>query len=182
MGRTLAANTVPVLASVKYQWLLVDQDGNETEIEGATESTYEIPADAEGKTIKVRVTGIDGYNGELTSASTSPILPAAEPFVYVEAVSLNTRDASVTVGSSITLRATTEPDNATSPILFWASGNEAIATVDQNGKVTGIAEGTVTITVSSTDRLDTVATSCYVTVTPSKSSGGNSTSTHLRLP
>lgn len=43
------------------------------------------------------------------------------------------------------------PANATNKTLKWTSSNPKVATVDQNGKVTGISEGTVTITATATD-------------------------------
>ena len=43
------------------------------------------------------------------------------------------------------------PANATNETLKWTSSNPKVATVDQNGKVTGISEGTVTITATATD-------------------------------
>lgn len=49
-------------------------------------------------------------------------------------------------------------------ILLWTSSDESIATVDSEGFVTAIAEGTVTITV--TDPADAVTGSVTLTVTP----------------
>ena len=43
------------------------------------------------------------------------------------------------------------PANATNKTLKWTSSNPKVATVDQNGKVTGISEGRVTITAEATD-------------------------------
>ena len=43
------------------------------------------------------------------------------------------------------------PANATNKTLKWTSSNTKVATVDQKGKVTGISEGTVTITAEATD-------------------------------
>ena len=50
------------------------------------------------------------------------------------------------MGSSLTLKATLQPAGATRN-LTWTSSSTKVATVDQNGVVTGIKEGTVTITV-----------------------------------
>ena len=52
----------------------------------------------------------------------------------------------VTVGQTITLTGKVTPTNATNKKVKWASSDEAIATVDTAGVVTGVAEGTVTIT------------------------------------
>lgn len=47
--------------------------------------------------------------------------------------------------------ATIEPANATNKGVTWASDNTAIATVDDNGKVTAVALGTAKITVTTED-------------------------------
>lgn len=62
-----------------------------------------------------------------------------------------------------TLVATVLPDNADLKTVTWESDNEAIATVDEDGKVTAIAEGTTTITAIS-DMVETVIAECNVTV------------------
>ena len=180
-GRTLTVKTVPVNATVEYQWIMVDENGVETEIDDATQPEYFIPAEAVGQKIKVRVTGTGSYAGTLTSEPTATILREAEQFVFVDSVSVQS-DATVNVGRTVKLSAKAEPSNATSPILFWSSSNEAIATVDQNGVVKGVAEGTVTITVASTDRVANRTATCRVTVTeatsPSRpSTGGSGSST-----
>ena len=179
VGRTLSVNTVPVLATVDYQWILVDEDGTETPIDGAVGNRYVIPAEAEGKTIRVRVTGTGGYNGTVTSDPTETVLPQAEPFVFVTSVTLEPGETSVAPGGTVQIEATVKPDNATSGILYWFSGNDAIATVDQNGLVTGVAEGTVTITARSTDTINYKSAECIVTVT---ASGGPGDTTLPTLP
>ncbi len=52
----------------------------------------------------------------------------------------------VTVGSTIKLRATVSPSNASNKKVTWSSSNKSIATVDANGNVKGLKAGTVTIT------------------------------------
>lgn len=57
----------------------------------------------------------------------------------------------VSVGSSIKLKATVTPDNASNKTVVWSSSNQNIAKVDQNGNVKGLKAGTVTITVTTSD-------------------------------
>ena len=80
VGRTLTAETSGIpdkdrrdRVDFSYQWL-----GDDKDIEGATDSTYEITEKDEGKTIKVRVTFTDNAGREetLTSAATAPVKPA----------------------------------------------------------------------------------------------------------
>ena len=83
--------------------------------------------------------------------------------VAVTGVSVD-ETASVNVGETTTLTATVSPDDATNKNVTWTSSDEAIATVDANGVVTGVAAGEATITVTSVADNNKKAT-CIVTVT-----------------
>lgn len=65
---------------------------------------------------------------------------------------------SLKTGSSQALKATVTPANLT---LEWSTSNANIAKVDQNGNVTGVADGTATITAKAGE----ASASCTVTVT-----------------
>lgn len=62
------------------------------------------------------------------------------------------------VAESTTLTATILPENATNKVVIWTSSDEAVATVNAQGVVTGISEGTVTITAITTDGSNKSAT------------------------
>lgn len=83
-----------------------------------------------------------------------------EPTPVTPSVTLNHDTATVTVGSSIDLTATTVPADAT---VTWTSSAEGKATV-VNGTVTGVAEGEATITASITVEGQTYTDTCTVTV------------------
>ena len=55
----------------------------------------------------------------------------------------------LTVGQTETLTATVYPLHAADRTVTWKSANEAIATVNADGRVTAVAGGTVTITAKS---------------------------------
>lgn len=80
----------------------------------------------------------------------------------VTSVTMDKTTASINVGASVTLTATVLPDNATTKTVTWSSSDTEIATVDNNGNVTGIKEGTATVTVTTTDGKKTAV--CEVTV------------------
>jgi len=80
--------------------------------------------------------------------------------VAVTGITLSQAEATLTEGESLTLTATVAPDNATDKAVTWSSSNAAVATVDDNGKVTAVAEGTATITAKAGDKEAT----CVVTV------------------
>ena len=81
VGQTLTADISAIadadgLANVSYSYQWVANDGTaDTDITGATASTYTLAADDEGKTIKVRVSFTDdaGYGETLTSAATAAV-------------------------------------------------------------------------------------------------------------
>ena len=97
--------------------------------------------------------------------------------VPVLGVALDKTSMNLTAGSTGALTATIDPANAANKSLTWTSDNEAVATVDENGKVIAVAEGTANITVKTVDGEKTAV--CAVTVTAKtiggSSSGGSST-------
>ena len=80
----------------------------------------------------------------------------------VESVELNKESLTLTEGDSATLTATVKPATAADKSVTWTSSDEDVATVDEHGKVTAVAEGTAAITVTTTDGGKTAV--CEVTV------------------
>ena len=84
-------------------------------------------------------------------------------------VSLNKNSLSFSViGNTEGLIATVSPESAKNKNVKWTSDNEKVATVDNTGKVTAVANGTATITVT-TEEGNRTAT-CNVTVDTTKPS------------
>ena len=88
---------------------------------------------------------------------------ADDEVVHVISVKFAATKMDMTIGQTCQLTATVTPSNATQKLLEWASSDEAVATVDQNGNVTALNVGTARITASSTDGSNRKAT-CTVTV------------------
>jgi len=63
-------------------------------------------------------------------------------------VKLNKSSFGFGVGMEVTLVPTIMPDNTTENTLTWSSSNPSVASVTQEGVVTGVAEGTTTITAT----------------------------------
>lgn len=85
--------------------------------------------------------------------------------IVVTGITLDKTALEITVGETATLTASVTPDNATDKSITWSSTDETIATVDENGKVTAVAAGTVKITATAKDGSG-VKGECEVTVTP----------------
>lgn len=75
----------------------------------------------------------------------------------VEGITLDKTEGVLTVGNTVTVTATVAPDTATNASVTWTSSDEAIATVDSEGKITAVAPGTATITATSDSNPDASA-------------------------
>ena len=71
--------------------------------------------------------------------------------VHVTGISLDRTTASIKEGEYFTLVATVTPENASNKTIIWSSSSDAVATVDNNGKVTGVKAGSATITATTED-------------------------------
>ena len=97
--------------------------------------------------------------------------------IEVTSVTLNKMELVLDKGKSETLTATVEPDNATEKSISWNSSNTDVATVNPNGKVVAIAEGSATITAS----IGEIHATCTVIVTiPVEAISINKTSVTLK--
>ena len=110
-------------------------------------------------------------NGSYSSTPTGSAAPTNDTIndfsgggttVSVTGVSLNKNSTSVSVGGEETLAATIAPSNATNKTVTWTSSNTNVATVT-SGLITGVSEGSATITVTTLDGGFT--DQCTVTVT-----------------
>jgi beta-xylosidase/glucan-binding YG repeat protein/uncharacterized protein YjdB len=81
-------------------------------------------------------------------------------------VTLDSKTLSLAPGNTAQLTATVEPSDAVNKNVKWTSSDEKVVTVDSNGKITAVADGTTTITVTTED--GNFTDTCIVTViTPS---------------
>ena len=100
---------------------------------------------SENGTAQITVTTVDGGYTSTCEIVTRPAI------VPVERIDLNFNDYEFTsFDYTEALVATVVPADATFPDYTWSSSNEAVATVDANGVVTPIAQGTCVITATST--------------------------------
>ena len=86
--------------------------------------------------------------------------------IAVTGVTLDQTTLSLVAGTAGQLTATVSPDDAADKTVTWASADETIASVDANGKVTAVADGQTTITVTTSDGAKTA--DCKVIVTKAK--------------
>lgn len=118
-----------------------------------------ITGEGEG-TATVTATAGNGKYATCTVQVSPKVIP-------VESVSLDQEKATIKVGKTVTLIATINPSYATDKSLTWQTSDNKIATV-ADGIVTGVAEGKVTITVTTSNGK---TATCEVTVLPKGSNG-----------
>lgn len=83
---------------------------------------------------------------------TTPTTPATPAKVVATGVALDKATLQLTAaGADAALVATISPGNADNKAVRWTSSNAAVATVTQDGKVTPVAKGSATITVTTED-------------------------------
>ncbi len=83
--------------------------------------------------------------------------------VAVTGVSLSPTSSTITsANGTVQLTATITPSNATNKNVTWASSNATVAIVSSTGLVTGLSNGSATITVTTTDGSKTAT--CAITV------------------
>ena len=85
----------------------------------------------------------------------NPVIPTG--------LELSQKTATGAVGATRQITATIEPADADDKTVTWSSSNEAVATVDGNGLITFIGEGTATITAKTSNGIEATVT---VTVNP----------------
>ncbi len=79
------------------------------------------------------------------------------------AVALSRSSCQLFVGKSLSLTAYVMPWNTNDHEVVWSSSDETVATVDQNGTITGVGEGTASITAASASD-PSITASCAVSV------------------
>lgn len=148
---------------------------NKTEITLALSKTEQLiatvtPADADNKTImwesdnknvaSVDIFGLVTANsvGEANIIATTlngKTATCKVKVVYgevkVTSVNIAKENVSVQVARSVEIVATVLPENATDKSLIWVSSDNDVVTVDDNGAIVGVKEGTAKVTATSVD-------------------------------
>ncbi len=140
-GSTDASGSGPI----SYQWEDSTDESIWTEISGATEISFNIPTISE--TTYYRRVATSTLNGVACSATSNVLEYEVNPLPEVSSIT--------PVGTTeVCVNATLQLSNATVGGV-WSSSDETLATVDETtGLVTGITEGTVTISYTDTNEFD----------------------------
>ena len=93
----------------------------------------------------------------------APVIIPVKVVRNINNITLDKSEAYLIVDEQISLKATVLPENATNKSVTWKSSNEAVATVDANGKVTAVSIGEAIITAMTNDGSN-LSASCKVIV------------------
>ena len=129
--------------------------------EGETEYTSKYTAEGEeakgleytftgleqNKTYSIKIVATNQKNGQVKEC-TKEITTAKQ---LVDEIKITPENATVQIGETLDLAVTISPEDAYNKAINWNSSNPEVATIDQRGKVTAVAEGTTTITATAQD-------------------------------
>ncbi|WP_346671121.1 Ig-like domain-containing protein [Faecalicoccus acidiformans] len=128
-----ASNTEVTRKSNDSEVVSVEPDGTVTALkEGSAEIT---------------VTSLD--DSEISDTITVTVKDVAPTSMNVTAEGSTGNTATITKSGKVKLAVHFEPENTTNQKVEWASQNEEVATVDEDGLVTGVSNGEATITATS---------------------------------
>ncbi|MCM1233096.1 MAG: Ig-like domain-containing protein [Ruminococcus flavefaciens] len=109
------------------------------------------------------VTGVGEGTAVITATTCNGYTATCEVTVPVQpkSITLSAVSREITTSGMFALYATVAPDDAADKSVTWTTSDASIATVDESGKVTGVGEGTATITATACNGL---TATCNVTV------------------
>ena len=95
-------------------------------------------------------------------------------YVHVSGISLSRDSLAMNAGDTETIAAAVSPNNATDKAVLWTSSNPLVASVDKDGVVTALSEGTAEIIARTLEASDKQFTAkCKVSVTGSLAPAGD---------
>ena len=93
-------------------------------------------------------------NGSLCTGEVK-FVGKGESYIPVKRIEVDHRSWTFdTKGQTLQLKATVLPEDATNKKVYWRSGDEAVAKVDQNGKVTAVSRGSASIFAYAEETID----------------------------
>lgn len=170
---TISATVMPATASNKdFAWMSTNEDIATVDANGM------VTAISLGQAEIMATTDEGGHKDTIF------VSVAADPVGgVVTSVDINQASVSVLAGDARTLSVTVTESTAPDTSVSWMSSDTSVATVDENGRVMGVSEGTATITATTNDLSATlpgseelISDTAMVTVTEppkTKSSSGS---------
>jgi uncharacterized protein YjdB len=125
--------------STRLGYLIMPTNVTDKSVTWTSSNSAVVSVDASGLVKAVAagqaIVTIKNADGTLSSSCTITVKQEAT------GLTLDVKDLEIEVGKSYTIKATVTPANSTEVNITWESTNTAVATVDGNGKVTGVSAG-----------------------------------------
>ncbi len=114
------------------------------------------------------VTGVNVGETVITATASSGVtatcaLTVTETIITANGITVNPKRATIEVGDKLRLQAVIEPQNTADKSVVWSVDDESIATVSQEGLVTGVAAGETIVYATTANN---IAAACTITVNP----------------
>lgn len=154
----LEATPTPADTTEDIRWSVVTTQTSGTNVAKVSPDGLVTAVSAGTATIQVQV-GTAKATCEVTVTDNGETEP--EPPVEVESVTVTPETAQVDIAGTVSLTAELAPAGATGTVV-WSTEDDTVATVSQQGVVTGVSEGKTTITATVGEFSDT----CVVSVFP----------------
>ncbi len=155
-NETLRVSIEPAGADAELMWdssdwnaVRVSDDGKKA-IVSAKEAADEV------------IVSVYTQDGEFYDECIITVRDEDDELIPVEDIYLDDEELELDAGDQVRLGYEIYPDDASNTKVTWKSSNTAVATVDNNGKVTALADGTAVITVTTND--GGYSSQCSVTV------------------
>ena len=157
------SQSVSFTGDYKYEacfWTQMKNGATVAEAFQTMKNTYGVPDPVSGgDAYPIVMSDVDAFpsnpDSEQTVYCTWKLFGSTDP-VAVTGISLSPTSAEVGVGATAALSLTVNPSDASDYTVAWKTSNSSIATVSGSGNtatVTGVAEGTATITATVTDNV-----------------------------
>lgn len=111
---------------------------------------YELISDNEdvAKIVDNKVVGVSEGKANITvKYAGQEVTEKIKVIVPMTKMTFTTTNSTIRVGKDLQMKLQMQPSNASVDPITYTSSDETVATVNQNGIVTGVSAGTVTITV-----------------------------------
>ena len=105
---------------------------------------------------------------DVKASAPSPSYPSTPSYPVTDVILSQDKADLTKAAETLQLTATVKPSYADNKTITWKSSDEKVATVDKDGKVTAVANGTATITATSADGKHSATATIIVKIAPEK--------------
>ncbi len=153
-GVTLNQQTIALNVGATGSLTATVNPANATDKTVTWSSSNSSVATVQGGTVTAVAEGTSTITATAGGKSATCQVTVSKKVIPVTNILLNHDSMELDVKGTFQLYATVYPEDATDKVVTWSSSDENIATVDENGIVTGVNDGTATITAAAGGKED----------------------------